>query len=177
MQRLTKYDRQKMVDAAIERAFGQREKDLANLEDALLEDLYLKAFGRVKMSLVSSVAEQWIGSWAKEHRFEVGGMTFSIRGKNLRPQPRSSYPVARINDEVLKNRCIAVTERRAALKKEIEQAKNATAALLGSVTTLKKLKEVWPEGKEIWSLIEDKPARVQLPAVSIDQLNEVLRLP
>ncbi|MBZ7208083.1 hypothetical protein FMK66_11450 [Klebsiella michiganensis] len=64
-------------------------------------------------------------------------------------------------------------QRLNARKKEIE----ATVwAALNSVTTLKRLIEVWPESKELIPENSDN-ARASLPALKVEDLNRMIGLP
>ena len=57
-----------------------------------------------------------------------------------------------------------------------EQLKIALKSTLWSVTTDKKLYEVWPEAREFMPIVEGAPS-INLPAVPIKELNKLIGLP
>lgn len=176
MRRLSKYDRNKMVNVALARAFDEEYEKLEKEEDALAKALYEAAFGIDTLAKVKSVMD-WV-DLSHFHRFEVCGLTFEVRSIKAMPEPRISYPVARINKPELRDKIMDVKARKKELDEKKASSKAMIEALVESVTTLKRLKEIWPDGKEVWSCIkEDAPLKTCLPAVHIDKVNEILRLP
>lgn len=69
----------------------------------------------------------------------------------------------------LENRKSDLKSRRATLKQQVQ-------AVLGSVTTVKKLLEVWPEAKELLPHNLEE-AKLQLPALPIADVNALIGLP
>lgn len=56
-----------------------------------------------------------------------------------------------------------------------EAARNKLGIFLSSVSTMKKLKELWPEGEPFWLQLSDTPRT--LPAIPISEINNILGLP
>jgi hypothetical protein len=59
---------------------------------------------------------------------------------------------------------------------KVKDVKSNVTAALNSVTTVKRLLTIWPEAKELLPKDVEK-ASVQLPALKVEKLNEIIGLP
>ncbi|WOB87340.1 MULTISPECIES: Nmad5 family putative nucleotide modification protein [unclassified Providencia] len=59
---------------------------------------------------------------------------------------------------------------------KVKDVKSNVTAALNSVTTVKRLLAIWPEAKELLPKDAEK-ASVQLPALKVEKLNEIIGLP
>ena len=178
MRRLNVHDRKKLVDAALKRAFGDLEEQYSLREDMLVKVFYAILFKPEVFKAISVLGSDWL-TYQTSHRFNVCGMTFDLRSREKMAYPRGkSHPIGVIKDEVQKERVLTLLDEQKKLAEKKSQVKAQLEALVGSVTTLKRLKEIWPEGKEVWSVLDDKePEKIYLPAVQMEELNATLRLP
>lgn len=81
-----------------------------------------------------------------------------------------------VNDDQLRNRYEAIMAEKQKLEDEVVGARMKLQALLKSVTTFKRLREVWPEGEFFYKPFEQERRSPPLP-VPISQLNEIFKVP
>lgn len=79
-------------------------------------------------------------------------------------------------DHELSKRFMELENKGAQLNSKREEIKNNVYAALKSVTSLKRLLEVWPEAKELLPKTEDI-VRATLPSVKVEDLNKMIGLP
>lgn len=191
--RLRNDDRDLVVRRLLIHAFREPADDL--IRDmrshalGVYQDLYT-AGSRDKMS---ALPEGWLptannvevrfGSSSYLHlRFDgttnIGGSVHKVCTKRealfLRMLSRHIRRCAKVydDDHALSSTWRGLVARRDALKKSIEEAEGRARAILNSVTTTNRLVEVWPEVKPYL----DQPREVKLPAVPVQEVNELLNL-
>jgi hypothetical protein len=115
----------------------------------------------------------------------VGGQCIELRLKEphrfaykWRDRYHQEDPFALVPGDQLADRCLKWARAKKKQSDEYQEAKLKTKKVLESVTTLKKLIEVWPEIEVfVMPFIKDKTKAVTALAVPIASLNRVLDLP
>lgn len=111
------------------------------------------------------------------YRMNLGGLRVRLKfapgyeDRRIRPAEvvfAADHPLV-LQFGQLENRKADLTSKRATLKQQVQ-------AVLASVTTVKKLLEVWPEAKELLPQ-NVEGAKPQLPALPIADVNALIGLP
>ena len=184
-QKLTNYSRAAIAERAVEHAFAPRRDALKAEADALAREAYVALFPEAETKLVAKLPENWIRR-DECLRFNVGGqdIVLCVDGPGLpvpyRPKDSTSggYSRNRLGVIPFGDLCDRIQAHALAdvkYRDERRQALRATKAMLEAVSTIGKLSEVWPEGKEFFAEYVDKPAP-QLPAVRVQEINALLGL-
>lgn len=74
------------------------------------------------------------------------------------------------------DKLVKVVTASTALTVEMEKFRAESSAIINSVTTTKRLYEIWPELKEFPTLVVDSVPQAKLPAPNTAELTRVLRL-
>ncbi|MDW9880507.1 hypothetical protein GOA90_25310 [Sinorhizobium meliloti] len=185
MPKLTNYMRESIAGRAVSHAFDPKKEALAKAEDALAREAYAFTFPKAETDLIATVPENW---FRRDPclLFNVGGQSIvlNVAGAGLPVPYRSkhsdngSYRCNTVGVIPHGDLCDRIQKHAQAVEKYKEQrreAKRQVEAMLGSVTTTGKLKEVWPEGEQFYSKYDDvKPP--SLPAVRAAEVNAILGL-
>jgi hypothetical protein len=178
--RLTNQDRDSVVKAAIQESFTERHRALKAEEDRLARRCYDTVFPASVRKAAASMPAGWLRSDTCL-RFNVGGLNIrlDIAGDGLRvpSQQWNCERLGNVADEALIVEVQAFLQARDGLKAEREKAQQSLKALLYSVTTLKALRDLWPEGEPFFRGLASKTGAPGLPAPQITELNAMLGLP
>lgn len=183
--RLDKWMRQRIIRDALNHKFNpivqQIDKDERSLGDACWAEAYGEEGKRLSARkelypwmLMRSTARVRFGtSWET--------VTFSC-ALPLKDRHENNTPILAVDiGSLLFNTWSELKERRRELQEQKRVAESMLQKLLGSVTTLRKLKEVWPEGAPFYAHLEAKAERerVQASQLPVDPgaLNTMLGLP
>jgi len=79
-----------------------------------------------------------------------------------------------ISDEKLRDKYQAYYKDVEALKEKSRSIERQAKALLYSVTTFKKLEEIWPEGKKFYAQFKQQFSAIAVPAVMTKELNALI---
>lgn len=165
-QKLLKYQKEQLVKSVLDDAFAKREKVMIERERALAR--------RARAELLGPHQEAYLGlpDWARSsvnsarvnvngqyHRL-FGGEDFVTPGKRL---DNPSRPLAH-EIELLSRDEGTLDEERSELRAKVK-------AIVNSVTTTKKLLEVWPEA-EPYLPVEPEPPRA---LVDVNQVNRLIK--
>lgn len=166
---------------AIEAAFGPRKDVLLKTEDALAREAYTFLIPPTEIKAVAKVPENWFRR-DRCLRFNVGGQTLllNLLGEGL-PTPYQNSNSSGYGCHVLGviphgdlcDRIQAHAQALLRLTEERRQAHNQLSAMLGSITTLGKLKAAWPEGAEFYAEFDNKKSS-NLPAIRFGEINKML---
>lgn len=168
--------------------------DRAALADAIYNDIYRKS-DREKMEALpkgwlpeeTNIGVQFGSSSSRYENVEFNGHFYGKLGalRTKREDERVTRRVphkhrsgcAKVYEEThkLALRHQELDARWSAMKAEFDAASRQIMAALASVSTIKRLIEVWPEVAPFASKHEDAPR--QLPSVPTEKLNEMLGLP
>lgn len=180
MSRITKYDREQMVKAIAKHGF---EKQLAQVDSelvALADKFYTDIFG---------AAQKHIKALPKGFCYSSSSFNINVNGQNRplsmsenRSLPyRASYSRETIavyeDGHELVVELNTLTNKKEKLVSERKAAERNANAVFESVTTYKKLWQVWPESHEILKDFDVAPTEPMLPSAPIKALNSALGLP
>lgn len=178
--RLTNMDRDSIVADAIEASFQARVTALDAAEDALARRCYEAVFPEKVRKQAAALPKGWL-RLDKCLRFNVLGLSaeLHVSGDGL-PVPFGSrgycQRLGSIADETLAASVRSHLDEVEAMKADRSKAKGAVNALVHSVTTVKALREIWPEGEPFYGKIGPKDG-ARLPAPRVVELNAMLGLP
>lgn len=183
MSRLTNDLRDAIARAAVAHAFDPKKEALATQEDALAREAYAVIIPQSETALVAAVPENWF-RLDECLRFNAGGynVTLSLIGQGLpvpyRPRGGEDegyhcHRLGSIPPGDLCDRVRAHVEEKETYKSERSVAHRAVTNLLHGVTTMKRLKEVWPQGEQFFDPYRNAPV-ASLPAVRVDEVNAML---
>jgi len=181
MSKLTKYTRERIAAQAVAFAFDPKEEALKAQEDALAREAHAAVFKKAELDAIKKVPANWI-RLDPCLRFNVGGQRLYLRTiDDGLPVPYkigdyAGYSCREIGAIEPGDLCDRIQTHAQAVEKcktELRQAYIKVIALLDSVTTIKRLREVWPEGEPFYSKYEAQPAQ-KLPAVPASEVNAML---
>lgn len=184
MTRLTSDLRAIIRDAAVKASFAERDAEIAKCEADLAKQAYEATFVPEIRALVAQVPGNWFRNDACLN-FNVGGMRIQLKtGGNGYPVPYQSASGRGYgcHDEIgviqagdLCDRIQAHAKAKEDQRTKAKAAYRGLDALLASVSSVKKLKEIWPEGEQFYARFLDASAP-SLPAVRFAEINQVLGL-
>lgn len=184
MTRLTNDLRAIIRDTAVRASFAERNAELARIENALAKEAYEATFGPEIRALVAQVPGAWFRKDACLN-FNVGGLRIGLEVSG------EGYPVPyqtagghgyHCHEEIgvipagdLCDRIQAHAKAKEDQRDKSKAAYRGLDALLSSVSSVKKLKEVWPEGEPFYGRFLDEKAP-SLPAIRFAEINQALGL-
>ena len=199
--RLTKCIREALLKKLLQRAFQSRAQSFVDECAAFVDRVYRDAF-QDKLERMDALPDGWLDTdyyITVQIAGEVRRMKFdgSLDGWNLPEQMRQAGArgmathnrrfTARTKSQVVKiyepthelsKELTDLLSRREDLCEEIRKAVRSAKAAMESVSTVKKLIDVWPEVEEFAKhYLEDGDRKAILPAIPRDQLNTMLNLP
>lgn len=180
--KLTKYIREDIAKSALS-VFKEREEALRQREHDLGMEGYYAAFTPEDRAKALDLKEGWL----REDgclRFNAGGynLTFTVNTPVRVPYSTpygcgySCNVLASIHDEDLVRRMQEFAQEKEKFLEEKKAAYRATLLLVEKFSTVKALKEAWPEGYEFYKSYDGSPVRAKLPAIRVDEINAMLGL-
>ena len=177
MSRLTNYTREAISSAAIKAAFTPRENDFSADEDALAREAYAAVYPADEVKKAMALPDNWLRRDPCLH-FNVNGLRIELcTTDNHLPVPyrAKSGEQGSIPEGDLAERITAHAMAKEALRDEKRSARAKLNAMLSSISTVKKLQEVWPEGAQFYAKFAEKPAALP-PAIRVEDVNAALGL-
>jgi len=126
---------------------------------------------------INKVPEEWL-RMDKCLRLNCGGYDLTFSVKKPVPVPYATH-CARLGviTGYLAEKAQDFANRKKDEREKSKKAYNLLLSILSSVTTFKKLEEVWPEGKKFYSgYLDKKGNEYQVPTIQIDEINKMLGL-
>lgn len=173
--RLTTDLRTTIRDRALDAAFKKETEALERAEGRLTVQCWKSFFLASARKAAAAMPKGWI-SETSDFLVNVGGMQIRLKATEPLQVPAThcwghSY--------VIKTPELAAEVRAHAHAKEDirnrrKQAKTALDGMLMSVSTVKKLFEVWPEGQAFYKNVAPSP--INLPTVHVGEVNKLLKL-
>ena len=191
MTRLTNTIKDRIVHNAITKSDIPKRKEELKLEfTALAEKVRVLALGGQETADAIDKAIKDINKITSKFDTELFSNTFHIRHGihsissardmceflsfgDYKPSP---YQFNLSTDHEVVDECLKLQEKRRELDEERNSLSIDVRAVLNSVTTIKKLIEVWPEVVELLPKVEAVPSS-SLPAVLAHNLNKTIGLP
>ena len=176
--RLTKEIKKKIISDVLVKTFSSVEERLLKEENKLAEDVYKKAFSKKEIELMDNAPKGFFGKksrirfnsteikelYFKEERYfpydQQGYHNVSI---TLSPNDTLYKKIEDFYNKIRKNKA-----EKGVLRRNMNQ-------LLDSCTTLKKLEELWPEGKEFYKNYKLKPVTALVPAGLVQGINAIVK--
>lgn len=179
MTKLTELIRADIIRAAITKALEKEMKRIEEMEFNLADTIYATVFTKEGIEKLRGLPSGWVPEDGKI-AFRVGSMGWNV----VRCRAPVRLPHSRSHGCLLAaDSTSAIGEawfELAAAKKDLEetkaQIKMAIRPILNSVTTVNRLKTVWPDVVEFLPTIYSAPAvKASLPAVQIEHVNNLLK--
>jgi hypothetical protein len=176
------HDREFITKKALA-SFDLRFDELKQREHALALAAYHSIYSQEERDLVAACPDNW---FRKDNcldfnvaglsmRLQTGGEGLPVPYKNKNGSdgygcnPRGVIQAGELADKIL-----ALADDGKALNKERAKAKAALMAMLAKVSSLKKLQEIWPEGKPFYALLETAQTQSTALALPISDINKML---
>lgn len=178
MARLTNWDRDSIISAAVKAAFKAREDAHAVEANALACEAYDFLFLPTERKALLKVPSKWL-LMDDEVRLNVGGQTIYLKMTEARAIPSGSRysTIGAIPHGDLCERIQAHALAGEKLKESRQEAKAKTKALVYSVNTLAQLQDIWPDGAEFYAFLLSKDTKPAIPALRVEEVNKALGLP
>lgn len=169
--KLTNAYREKILGDVLRDTFKDRMAALNAEENDIALAVYLDAFNKAEIAMLNAAPKGWFAE-TREIRCIPGGgyQILCLSGESVR-FPFKKYQVTLKKYESaspLAERIALWTNAKSDLQKTKDQLSASVRALLDSVTTVKKLLEIWPAvaTHAPWLLEEKKP----LPAIPVESV-------
>lgn len=196
MTRLTNEIRDKIINNAITKAIGERETvQLKSFADKFSDELVKTALGdrldsltkieKDIKKLIDKIPEEFRTYEDEYHVIDYDVVRLNIAGQAVdwgfdepRIFPRNTWRDRYVipQGHVLVGMMDDYRAEQKAISDIKTNVRENVRALVYSVTTVKKLLEVWPESLELIPSNVEKPI-VQLPSIKIEQLNALIGVP
>ena len=174
MTKLTIEMRRTIRERALKHAFGKRESDLIDarlvigdaIYDHLVDDATRKALAKVPSDFIHKSTSNYV---------RIAGHDCQVPFPTPRPVKRGAFLGVIDGSHDLAQDWNSVESDLKAVREERRLATAKIAGVLDSVTTLKRLRDVWPECEPFLHGLERTAP--SLPAVPVGDLNKLLGLP
>jgi hypothetical protein len=200
--RLTNHIRDSLMNSLLQRAFKAKGEDLIERCADYAERLYRDAMGS-NLLQINALPEGWLPTdddikvqlggefetiyfsgalnrWALPEVFRRAGVTKldDRRWKRFPNKWKGSVVKQYPGDHAVVGEFQKLDDDWNELETEMERARKVALAAMSSVSTVKKLIDIWPEVEEFAKhYLVDGERKAILPAISRDQLNTMLNLP
>jgi hypothetical protein len=174
--KLTKEIRERIVGMATGEYFTPKKKAIDAQEHDLGMELYHHVFNADELAKVSALPRFWL-----RHdgclRFNCGGYDIRFTVKTAVPVPYSTHCASLGSvTGALSDKAQAFAQSKQDLGRDYDRAKIALMKMLESVSTVKRLKQIWPEGEKFYAQYLDTPERPGVPAIQVTEINKMLGL-
>lgn len=184
MTRMTNDLRHIIRKAAVEASFSERNAELARDEAELAVAAYQEVFPPSVLDAVAKVPAEWVRRDTCLN-FNVGGLRIRLEtgGAGLPvPYATAGSRGYHCHDEIgviaagdLCEKIKAHAVAKEAVRDQMKRAHRDLESLLSSISTVNKLKDVWPEGEPFYARFLDAKAP-PLPAILFAEVNAILGL-
>lgn len=178
MTTLNNYTRDDIIIAAISAAYDKKFKAIQEEEHEVGMLLYKASFKEKVLEAVDAIPKEWLRQDSCL-RFNCGGHDLRFVVKKAVPVPYSRDCNRLENfDHKSPSTILAqeFCERKRALEEERNDAKRQLKSIVYSCRTIKKLKEIWPQGDKFYSAYMVEQGKPGLPAVQVENINKLLGL-
>lgn len=183
MTKLTKYAREAITRRATAFAFDPKKAALDEAEDKLAREAHAQIFSKAELEAIKKVPANWI-QLDSCLRLNVGGQRIYLHTLDdglpvpYRIGDYAGYSCQEIGTIGPGDLCDRIQAHAAALEQYKADRNNAfrqVKALLDSATTVKRLRDIWPQGEQFYAIYDPSPA-MRLPAVPVGEINAILGL-
>ena len=176
MTRLTKDIRDRIMALALQNTIIKARTQVEEEEHELAEKLYQKYTTKEERDAVALLGDRWV---KKERNLSINanGGRIALRFRTYHFCKWGYYDCLILTDKKEVEEIREHARKKEGLKEKQDDAKIALRTLLNSVTTFKRLAEVWPEGQEYWGKVAKAEGKAGLPAIRVEEVNAALGLP
>ena len=175
--RLTNDNRDDIVRRAIAKKFEKQEKDLVKQEQALAIKAYNSLFDAATRRKIKALDAKWF-YFDTCLKFNCNGQTHFLRVDSSEkvPVPNRGYGCQNLGalPGPMAEEVIAFGNLKEDIRTQKRELEVKLKGLLYSITTLKRLQELWPEGREFYKSFEGFDTKPGLPAIIFDDINKML---
>jgi hypothetical protein len=169
--KLTKQIREEILEALLDHAFGAQEKELLQQEHVLAGEVYNELYTQEERDFMEKVGSKrfYTTSHLSYHSDNSGWGRLKLN------EPKFEMPKGTPYNGKLLGKIEAYRDAYTTLGKVRSAARDEAQGILNSVTTAKRLIEVWPE---IASFVPtERVTSRNLPALQVVELNRILGVP
>ncbi len=177
MTKLTEQMRKTIALSAVTEQFKDEELKFKNEEHDLAMMLYLSLYDEKLLKQINKIPTEWLRMDACL-RFNCGGYDLRFNVNKAVPVPYETHcsRLGIISGE-LGEKAQSFANRKKDMQGKVRKAHVLLLSMLSSITTFKKLEQVWPDGKKFYSAYLDKKDNsYSVPVVQIDEINKMLGL-
>lgn len=174
MTRLTTDMRRTIRERALKHAFAKRESDLNDARLVIGDAIYDHLVDEATRKALAKVPSDFIYKSTSAH-VRIAGQDCHVPFPTRRPVKRGSFLGVIDGSHDLAQDWNSVESDLKDVREQCRLAAVNIAGVLDSVTTLKRLRDVWPECEPFLHGLERTAS--SLPVVQVDALNKVLGLP
>jgi len=172
--KLTKEIRESIVRNAVHASFEKRTQEIVLREHEIGMELYHLTYDKQTLDAVAAMPKHWF-----RHdsclEFNCGGYRLRFVVKKPVPVPYSASCTT-LNSFTAEqgDKPYQFAKEKEKLREQADEARSHLMAVLQSVTTAKRLKEIWPEGEPFYArYLTDEP-KGGLPAHRFETINQML---
>lgn len=176
MTKLTNFMREQIKNAAVESIFEPKRKVIKKWEHKLAQKCYNSIYPLSLRKQADAMPKEWIRR-DQCLRFNANGWTVELYAEEVLPVPHSAQcrilgaVTGELGEEVQK-----YSQDWESHKRERTAAGNKLRGFLTNFNTFKQLREGWPEGKKFYQAHDAETAKVPLPAIITQEINNLLGL-
>jgi len=178
--RLTNDYRESILSNAMgdsNKAFKKQAAELQKEEDKLATKCYKAIYPIDIIRKANALPDNWLRVDTCL-RFNVNGMDirlYSAKGHRV-PNANGCKPLGVITGE-LADEVTAFANKKQDIDKSYRELRHKISAMLNSVSTVKSLQTVWPDGKPFYEfLLKPVGEKTGLPSVLISEINSALQI-
>lgn len=170
--KLNKTIRQRIINAVMQGVYTPKDKALRAENQAIYLKIRAVILGHLHMAY-NALPYDWKTTYREVLIRGAGNLYLRFNGEEY--CPKYCYLLDDLTP-YLREEVLAHGEARDTLDREWNLLRENAEAVINSVTTIKRLLEVWPEG---WAYIENaeaaRPIQSKLPAIPVPALNAMLQ--
>lgn len=182
--RLTNSIRDAIRIKVMNRAFDKLHADTKDQEHKLAAAVYRVAFTAKQRKLMDSLPQGWLPELNymrvefKEGTIGYTNLTVKDDEKLRVPNNKNNYNAIAVieSGHILEEVALKWKKDKEDIRQRYEKTRLSVCAILDSVTTVKKLIDIWPEAKE-FILPYMSESKCTLPAIQFKEVNKMLGLP
>ena len=180
MSRITKYEREQMVEVVLVHGFSEKLAAVNAELSALGDKIYAEIF-KESLKHIDALPNDFAYS-SRSFNINVNGQVRPIRTTGHKRLPHNAsysrdFIAVMADAHELVVELNQLTDKKEKIEAAKRDAKRNAIAVLDSVTTYKKLWQIWPESHEILKRFDRAPTEPMLPSAPIKDLNSALGLP
>lgn len=173
MTRLTKSMREMILNNAIADKFKKQQDEFEQREMDIADAIYLEVTTKEEREAVKILIKKgWLSS---SHSMFVSARGYST---NLVTREPVLYNMSRLQTVKNSDALIEYLTAKNKFNETLQDTKHKLRRMLESISSVKQLREAWPEGAEYYDPVAKQYTRTpNLPTVRVEEINKLLGLP